>query len=174
MMSSVFQDAKLTVSAAFLTSAAALPGLDQFRQVYEVNHHRVYAIAFWMTDNELAAEQVMRSSFERALALGVDSSEGIDRILISELEELVVFNPPSLNCAPSTEVKSARQNTRRVDLERSVVQLPPTERLVFLMHDVEGYEHQHIARLLDLTEIECQHALHQARLRIRELLAKLS
>ncbi len=172
-MSSVFQDAKFTASAAFLTPTAA-PSLDQCRWIFEENRHRVYAIAFWMTDNELIAEEVMQSCFEQVFALGNFDSEDIDRILLAELQKRVTFETPSLKCLPSTEVTSARRNTRRVDLERAVVQLPATEKLVFLMHDVESYEHDRIGRLLGLTEKESQNALHQARLRIRELLAKLS
>ncbi len=172
-MSSVFQDAKFTASAAFLTPAA-VPTLDQCRRIYQENRHRVYAIAFWMTDNELIAEEVMQGSFEQAFALGILDPEDMDRILLAELQKRVTFEAPSLKCTPSTEVTTARRNTRRVDLERAVVQLPATEKLVFLMHDVESYEHDRIGRLLGLTEKESQNALHQARLRIRELLAKLS
>jgi DNA-directed RNA polymerase specialized sigma24 family protein len=59
-------------------------------------------------------------------------------------------------------------------LERAVVQLPATERLVFLLHDVERYEHARISRLLGLNEQESALALHQARLRLRELLAAMA
>jgi RNA polymerase sigma-70 factor (ECF subfamily) len=65
-----------------------------------------------------------------------------------------------------------RRNTLRVDLERAVIQLPNTEKMIFLMHDVEGYDHAHIARLLSITEDSSRQGLHQARLRMRELLAK--
>lgn len=169
-MSSLFQDAKVTRFAEVLTSAH---GLDQYRAMYEENRHRVYALAFWMTDNELVAQDVMTDTFERAFALGEDGPEAIDRALLAELRDIVPFEELTLKCAPSTTVSEVRRNTKRVDLERAVVQLPPTERLVFLMHDVEQYAHSRIARLLGLTEIESQNALHQARLRIRELLAAL-
>lgn len=152
----------------------AAEGLDQYRATYDENRHRVYALAFWMTDNELVAEEVMGNTFERAFALGAENDpEAIDRALLAELRDIVSFEALTLKCAPSTAVAEARRNTKRVDLERSVVQLPPMERLVFLMHDVEAYDHSRIARLLGLTEIESQNALHQARLRIRELLVTL-
>jgi RNA polymerase sigma-70 factor (ECF subfamily) len=64
-----------------------------------------------------------------------------------------------------------RRNTLRVELERAVMQLPSTEKLIFLMHDAEGYEHDRVARLLNLTEDDSRRAVHQARLRLRELLA---
>ncbi|MFZ0915052.1 MAG: sigma factor-like helix-turn-helix DNA-binding protein [Candidatus Korobacteraceae bacterium] len=78
----------------------------------------------------------------------------------------------TLNCAPCERVLSVRRNTLRVDLERAVVQLPPTEKMIFLMHDVESYDHARIARTLGLSDEESRLGLHQARLRMRELLAK--
>lgn len=171
-MSSIFQDANLTGSSEYLTSPLT-NGLDHCRRVYEENRHRIYALAFWMSDNELIAEQLMKQTFERAFAAGADDSESIDRVLIEELEQIAPLNRPSLKCAPVTDVSQTRRNVRKVDLERAVVQLPPTERLVFLMHDVEGYDHARIGRLLSLSEPESQSALHEARLRMRELLSTL-
>jgi RNA polymerase sigma-70 factor (ECF subfamily) len=55
-----------------------------------------------------------------------------------------------------------------------VVQLPATEKLVFLLHDVEGYDHRKIARLLGMEEQESQLGLHQARIQIRELVSQMS
>jgi RNA polymerase sigma-70 factor (ECF subfamily) len=80
----------------------------------------------------------------------------------------------TLECDPAAKIEQVRTNTRRADLERAVVQLPSTERLVFLMHDVEGYEHPRIARTLGITEEESRYGLFQARLKIRELLAQPS
>jgi len=58
-------------------------------------------------------------------------------------------------------------------LENAVAQLPATERLIFLMHDVEGYDHARISRTIGVSEIESGYGLHQARLKMRELLAKM-
>ena len=63
------------------------------------------------------------------------------------------------------------RNIKRVELECAVVELPPTERMIFLLHDVECCEHARIGRLLGLSEQESLVGLHQARLRLRELLA---
>jgi DNA-directed RNA polymerase specialized sigma24 family protein len=68
-------------------------------------------------------------------------------------------------------VSQVRRNTRRADLERAVVQLPSTERMIFLMHDVENYDHARIARTLGISEVESKAGLFQARLKLRELLA---
>lgn len=151
-------------------TAASTDGWDRYKAIYEENRHRVYSLAFWMTDNEIKAEEVMSRTFDRAFALGHQSQEAIDRALMAELYNTVRFDSLTLNCAPASGLAEVRRNTKRVDLERAVVQLPHTERLVFLMHDVETYDHCRIGRLLGLTEIQSQSALHQARLRIRELL----
>ena len=82
------------------------------------------------------------------------------------------LGPLTLDCAPCHQVLSVRHNTLRVDLERAVIQLPDTEKMIFLMHDVEGYDHARIARLLGMTEDSSRQGLHQARLRVRELLAQ--
>jgi len=147
--------------------------IDRYHEIYELNRHRVYSLAFWMTDNELVAEELMIQTFSRAFAQnGEPSAEDIDRALLAELHEYVDFAPLSLQCAPAVRALSVRRNTRRVDLERAVVQLPATEKMIFLMHDVERYDHARIAGLLGISEDDSCQGLHQARLRLRELLAK--
>jgi len=147
--------------------------VDRCHEIYEQNRHRVYSLAFLMTDSELVAEELMIQAFSRAFAESTEpSAEDIDRALLAELHEYIDFRPLSLQCAAADRVFSIRRNTRRVDLERAVVQLPATEKMIFLMHDVERYDHARIAGLLGITENDSCHGLHQARLRVRELLAK--
>lgn len=147
--------------------------VDSCREIYELNRHRVYSLAFWMTDNELVAEELMIQSFSRAFSFSSEpSADDIDFALIAELREYIDLGALTLNCAPCDRVLSVRRNTLRVELERAVVQLPATEKMIFLMHDVEGYHHVRIANLLGITEKDSCHGLHQARLRMRELLAK--
>jgi len=142
-------------------------------EIYEQNRHRIYSLAFWMTDHELAAEELMTQAFCRAFRRNdTPTADEIDQALIAELRRYTPLGTLSLNCAPSEKVLSVRRNVLRVDLERAVVQLPGTEKLIFLMHDVEGYDHGRIANLLNITQFESRNGLHQARLRMRELLAK--
>jgi DNA-directed RNA polymerase specialized sigma24 family protein len=50
---------------------AVLPrSLGSYNEIYEQNRHRVYALAFWMTDNELDAAALMTHTFCRAFAKG--------------------------------------------------------------------------------------------------------
>jgi RNA polymerase sigma-70 factor (ECF subfamily) len=147
--------------------------VERYREIYELNRHRVYALAFWMTDNELAAEELMLQSFRRAfLGDEAPSADDIDGALIAELREYMPLGTLTLDCAPCDRVLTVRRNTLRVELERAVVQLPNTEKMIFLMHDVEGYDHARIARLLGVSEDDSRRAVHQARLRLREFLVK--
>ncbi|MGH9812185.1 MAG: RNA polymerase sigma factor, partial [Candidatus Acidiferrales bacterium] len=58
----------------------------------------------------------------------------------------------------------------RVTLEAAIAQLPPGYRQVFLLHDVDGYEHNEIADMMDCSIGNSKSQLHKARLRLRELL----
>lgn len=147
--------------------------LDRASKVYERNRHRIYSLAFWMTDHELAAEELMTQVFCRAFTSRTEpTAYDIDRALISVLREYMSLGALTLNCAPCDRVMSVRTNALRVDLERAVVQLPNTEKIIFLMHDVERYDHARIASLLGISVQSSMEGLHQSRLRMRELLAK--
>lgn len=150
-----------------------IPNREQQRDIYEANRHRVYALAFWMTDSEPAAEELMVNTFSAAFSKNpFATAEEIDGALIAQLREITTLGHFTLNCADSQKVVNVRSNTLRVDLERAVVQLPATEKMIFLLHDVEGYDHARVARTLGVTENDSRLGLHQARLRMRELLAK--
>src|SRR5208283_1921371 len=121
--------------------------------------------AFWMTDNELEAEQVMERAFVHVFSItGSPNEEMIDCALLDEIRQLVPVGTLSLSEGICREVLAVRHNVKRVDLERAVVKLPPTERLIYLLHDGEGYGHERIAFTLGITEDGSRLGLHQARL----------
>jgi RNA polymerase sigma-70 factor (ECF subfamily) len=59
----------------------------------------------------------------------------------------------------------------RVNLERAIAQLAPGCKLMFLLHDVEGYRHEEIAAIAGCTVGNSKSQLHKARVRLRELLS---
>jgi RNA polymerase sigma-70 factor (ECF subfamily) len=58
----------------------------------------------------------------------------------------------------------------RVNLQRAVDQLPPGYKSVFVLHDVQGYEHNEIAEIMGCSIGNSKSQLHKARMRLRELL----
>jgi RNA polymerase sigma-70 factor (ECF subfamily) len=58
----------------------------------------------------------------------------------------------------------------RVNLDRAIGELPPGYRKAFMLHDVEGYEHQEIAEILGCSVGNSKSQLHKARMRLRDLL----
>ena len=58
----------------------------------------------------------------------------------------------------------------RLDLERALGELPAGCRAVFLLHDVEGFEHREIGSMLGIADGTSKSQLHKARLRLRSLL----
>lgn len=139
--------------------------------IYEGNRHRIFSLAFYMTDHELEAESVMEQTFLRAFrAYKRPTAEQLDRSLVNELREELPIGQLTLDEQPAAQA-AVRGNTKRAELERAVVQLPATERMIFLMHDVEAYDHTRIADTLGITEEESKKGLFQARLGIRRLLA---
>jgi len=63
-----------------------------------------------------------------------------------------------------------RGSVDRILLQDALDELPPGYRLVFLLHDVHGYEHQEIAEILSCSVGNCKSQLHKARLKLRRLI----
>jgi RNA polymerase sigma-70 factor (ECF subfamily) len=57
-------------------------------------------------------------------------------------------------------------------LDKAIRELPRGYRTVFVMHDVEGFEHEEIARTLGVSVGTSKSQLHKARMKLRELLNK--
>ena len=75
-------------------------------------------------------------------------------------------------------VETPLQSTRRISmvdrlaLEKAVGELPTGYRTVFVLHDVEGYEHEEISDILNVSVGTSKSQLHKARMRLRQLLSK--
>lgn len=54
-----------------------------------------------------------------------------------------------------------------MDFESAIGKLPPGARAVFVLHDVEGYRHEEIASLLEVTTGTTKAQLHRARMLLR-------
>src|SRR5437588_6353198 len=166
-----------SLQSAINSLAAYLPAIEsqtRYTQIYEENCHRIYSLAFWMTDNELSAEELSSNTFLRVYAkVAEPTTDQIDRAFLAEVREIMPVGTLTLNCGVGAETRNVYGNIKRIHLERALVQLPATEKLIFLMHDVEGYEHDRTARLLGITEEESRAGLHQARIQLRNLVSRM-
>lgn len=143
------------------------------RDIYDSHRHRIFSLAFHMTGNELQAEQLLTDSFVSAFQTDPQpDSCVIDKALIAELRAHF-----SLTAATTAPIKAGETmgggNVRRTDLEEAIQQLPPVERLLFLLRDVEGYLPEAISRLVNISQDETTRVLFSARIRLRSILVEM-
>jgi RNA polymerase sigma-70 factor (ECF subfamily) len=58
----------------------------------------------------------------------------------------------------------------RIALATAVQRLPAGYRAVFLLHDVEGYDHMQVGKILGISDGTSKSQLHKSRMRLREIL----
>jgi RNA polymerase sigma-70 factor (ECF subfamily) len=155
---------------------ATLREADLQRDVYDSHRHRVFALAFYMTGNELEAEEILTGTFVQAFGnQTVPQAEHVDAALMKELRQRFLLginepaNPVTRETIPTEDL--SERNVRRTDLEEAIQTLPATERLLFLLRDVEGYSPAAISQLLEMPESQVKRSLFSARIRLRQTLA---
>jgi RNA polymerase sigma-70 factor, ECF subfamily len=79
--------------------------------------------------------------------------------------------PSSIDIAASDLVLEGSLD--RINLGRCVAQLPAGSRAIFVLHDIQGYQHSEIAEMLGRSEGASKSQLHKARKRLRELLHEI-
>lgn len=155
-----------------------------FERLYRDNVNRVYAICVRMCGDRSMAEERTQDAFVRAwerlpqfrgeaafstwlhrLAVNVvlEARRGDRRRHSRLVDEEPMQDAPPL-APPSSEAE-------RMDLTAAIAALPPRARTVFALHDVEGYKHEEIAAMLDITSGGSKAQLHRARRLLREALA---
>lgn len=67
---------------------------------------------------------------------------------------------------------NAGRTDARIDLEYAISKLPEQSRMVVLLHDVEGYKHEEISKMLNIATGTSKAALHRARKQLRKELSK--
>lgn len=153
---------------------AATRNIDQIRRdVYDSHRHRAYSLAYYMTGHELAAEELLARCFTRVFQSEAMPDGGdVDAALLEELRSAGVLGEMTLRGMPEAgSGLEEGENIRRTDLEEALGELPASERLIFLLSDVEGYRAARIAGLTGRSEGEIRQGLMAARLRLREAIA---
>ena len=164
---------ELSPESTLVSRAAKQSCEQQQRDVYESHRHRAFSLAFYMTGNEIEAEEILTTTFVQAFQESDQPDAfAIDSALLGELGQRFPLRKeePSAVISPGTGL--SHRNVRRSDLESAVRNLPPNERLLFLLRDVEGYSVVNIARLMNLSEAQVQRACFSARIRLCQVLAE--
>jgi RNA polymerase sigma-70 factor (ECF subfamily) len=167
-------DREFSSESTLLISQAAKQSCEQQqRDVYESHRHRTFSLAFYMTGNEIEAEEILATTFIRAFQQN-EQPDGfaVDSALVGELSQRFPLNKEEPPPVISTGSNISYRNVRRPNLEAAVCSLPANERLLFLLRDVEGYSSALIGRLLDMTEAQVQRTCFSARIRLRQVLAE--
>ena len=156
-----------------MSQAAKQSAEQQQRDVYESHRHRTFSLAFYMTGNELEAEEILASTFVTAFQKDEKPDAfAVDSALVGELSERFPLKDEEPPAVVSAAGGLNQRNVHRSDLEAAVGKLPANERLVFLLRDVEGYSVAQISRLLEVPEAQVTRACFSARIRLRQVLAE--
>lgn len=161
-----------------------------FERLYRAHVDRVYSICVRMTSDRTRAEELTQDVFVRAWEkLGQFRGESAFGTWLHRLSVNVVLNERKTEqrrrgkvdnvedldaVAPAGALESRESWTpgMAVDLEAAIGTLPPGARRVFVLHDIEGYTHEEIARMLGVTSGGTKAQLHRARLLLREALSR--
>lgn len=172
-----------------LARAAALGDTAAFEEIYQRHHRRVYSLCLRMTSNSTEAEDLTQDVFIQ-LFRRIGSYRGeaafstwLHRLTVNQV--LMRLRKKDIKLETTTSDGElpidVEQNSGSlatppfidsIALERSIKELPPGYRTVFVLHDVEGYEHEEIAKLLNITVGTSKSQLHKARMKLRSLLSK--
>jgi len=154
------------------------------RDLYEANVDRIYRLAFRLAGDEDLARDFTQEAFIRAFQRIGDFrgdsafSTWLHTIAVSvSLNGLRKVKRIRARETVLEEAVSVGQTARQADpdlrdrLYRSIDALPEGYRTVFVLHDVEGYTHEEIGRMLGIQSGTSKAQLFRARGRLRESLA---
>jgi RNA polymerase sigma-70 factor, ECF subfamily len=162
-----------------------------FAQLYSLHKRRIYSLCLRMVGNVAEAEDLTQEAFLQLhrkigtfrgdsafstwlhrLAINVVlmqlRKKGLSLISLDEAMDPAPEEGPARSFgAPDLTLSGAID---RLALQRAVASLPAGYRLIFILHDVEGFEHNEIAAMLDCSIGNSKSQLHKARLKLRDAL----
>jgi RNA polymerase sigma-70 factor, ECF subfamily len=163
-----------------------------FEFLYHLHSRRVYALCLRMMNNPSDAEDLMQEAFMQLFRkIGTFRGESafstwlhrmtVNVVLMRLRKKSLPVSSLEETTEPDEETGGPRKDIGapdlrlsgaidRVNLERSVEKLPPGYRTVFVLHDVQGYEHNEIADIMGCSVGNSKSQLHKARTRLRALL----
>ena len=167
--------------ASGLVDRAAGGDFAAYERLYHRHVGRIYALCLRMTADPASAEDLTQQAFirgwERLETLRGESefAAWLRRIAVNvvltdrrskgrrfehAVDDVDALGTPVRSPAP----------VGGIDLDRAIAGLPERARAVFVLHDVEGYRHDEIAKLLEIAVGTSKTQLHRARRLLREAL----
>jgi len=162
-----------------------------FAQLYSLHKRRVYSLCLRMVGNPSEAEDLTQEAFlQLHRKIATFRGDSAFSTWLHRLSINVVLMHLRKKGLPLTSLDEAMEPTQddspgrsfgtpdlaltgsidRLALERAMIDLPAGYRLIFILHDVEGYEHNEIAAMLECSVGNSKSQLHKARLKLRAAL----
>jgi RNA polymerase sigma-70 factor (ECF subfamily) len=163
-----------------------------FERLYRLHSSRVYWLCLRMVGNTVEAEDLTQEAFLQ-LFRKIASFRGesafstwlhrlaVNVVLMKLRKESGIESSLEEVTGQDEEAGGARRDfgmpdltltgaIDRLDLQRAVEKLPPGYRAVFVLHDMQGYDHNEIAMIIGCTVGNSKSQLHKARMQLRNLL----
>ena len=170
-----------------LAKKSAAGDTDAFGMLYRRHFRRVYALCVRMMGDLTQAEDMTQEVFVQLFnKIGSFRGESafttwlhrmtVNLVLMhfrkksTRSELLTDEGETPVQIVRGTENPEQMPVVDRIALERAIRELPPGYRSVFVLHDVEGYEHEEIAKMMKISAGTSKSQLHKARLKLRQLL----
>ncbi|MGA2277050.1 MAG: RNA polymerase sigma factor [Terracidiphilus sp.] len=182
------------VEAALLSRAQTGDQL-AFGQLYSLHKKRIYSLCLRMAGDTAEAEDLTQEIFLQ-LHRKISTFRGdaafstwlhrlaVNVVLMQLRKKGLAITPMDETAQNAQEGKSSSPlsfqdltltgSIDRLTLERAIGDLAAGYRIIFVLHDIEGYEHSEIAAMLDCSVGNCKSQLHKARLKLRAALRGLS
>ena len=163
---------------------------EAFEVLYNLHKRHVYSLCLRMTANTAQAEDLTQEAFLQLFRkIATFRGESAFSTWLHRMSVNVVLMHlrkkglpvVSLEETIETEEETPRKelgaqdpvlagSINRLQLQRAIDDLPPGYRTIFVLHDVEGYEHNEIAGMVGCSIGNSKSQLHKARMKLREFL----
>jgi len=179
-------EARTTHADAELARMAAEGDAAAFEEIHRRYRRLVYNVALRMTGNAADAEDLTQDSFVSVLR-SVRAFRGeaafatwLYRLAVNQVRmhfrrrrsrPFEQTSDEGICERASARRGGAARAVERIAIERAVGALPAGYRAAFILHDVEGYEHEEIGRMLGCNAVTSRSQLHRARAKLRAALA---
>jgi RNA polymerase sigma-70 factor, ECF subfamily len=185
------QRQSVDVNEADAIERAKLGDAQAFQTLYDKHKRRVYSLCLRMTANTAEAEDLTQEAFLQLYRkIATFRGESAFSTWLHRLSVNVVLMHLRKKSLPVVSLEETTQGGEedapkkdfgaedlalagsidRLHLQKAVDDLPPGYRTIFVLHDVEGYEHNEIATIVGCSIGNSKSQLHKARMKLRDLL----